>query len=115
MQVIKTDDIDVEEITANTVSGSVTRQRIIGIGDDKFTISLVNFEKGTVREPDNHDFDQILYIARGKGLIKTEAEEVIVTSGTFVFIPAGEKHSHCAMEDSGFTQVTIGVLLENEY
>ncbi|MFC1953793.1 cupin domain-containing protein, partial [Chloroflexota bacterium] len=100
MKVIKTNDIETEEITANTKSGKVTRQGITGEGDDKLTISVVNFSKGTVREYDDHKFDQILYIAQGEGIIKTEKEEVTVTPGTFVFIPAGEKHSHCSTEES---------------
>ena len=109
MKVIKTSDIETEDITTNTVEGKVTRQSIIGKSGEGFTVSVVSFSKGTVRDFDAHSFDQVLYIAEGKGLIKTETEEVIVTPGTFVFIPAGEKHSHNATKDSGFSQVTIAI------
>jgi len=109
MNIINTNDVEAEDITANTIAGKVSRQGIMGQGDDKVTVSVVNFSKGTIREFDNHKFDQILFIAEGKGLIKTKNEEVTVTPGTFVFIPAGEKHSHCATKESGFRQVTIGI------
>ena len=107
MKVIKTGDIGTEDITTNTIKGKVTRQSIIGKNGEGFTVSVVSFIKGTVRDFDFHNFDQILYIAEGKGLIKTETEEATVTPGTFVFIPAGEKHSHNATKESGFCQITI--------
>ncbi|MFC1899944.1 cupin domain-containing protein [Chloroflexota bacterium] len=109
MKVIKTSDIETEDITTNTLEGKATRQSIIGKTGEGFTVSAVSFIKGTARAYDSHSFDQVLYITEGKGLIKTETEEVTVTPGTFVFIPAGEKHSHNATKDSGFSQVTIGI------
>ncbi len=109
MKVIRIRDTETEEITSNVLSGKVTRQSIISERNDELNIALVSFSKGVTREFNAHTFDQVLYVAEGRGLIKTETEEVTVTPGTFVFIPAGEKHSHCATKDSGFSQVTIAI------
>ena len=37
----------------------------------------------------------------------TETEEVVVTPGTIIFIPAGENHWHGATRDSAFAHIAI--------
>ena len=107
MKVIKVSDIEPQEATSNVLRGKVTSQSIISEGNDELSIGLVNFSKGTVRGFNAHTFDQVLYVTEGSGIIATETEEVTVTPGTFVFIPAGEKHRHGSTEDSAFSHITI--------
>ncbi len=107
MKVIKVSDIEPQEATSNVLRGKVTSQRIISERNDELSIGLVNFSKGTVRGFGTHTFDQVLYVTEGSGIISTETEEVTVTPGTFIFIPAGERHRHGAAEDSAFSHITI--------
>ena len=107
MKVIVIRDTETEEMTNNVLSGKVTRQRIISERNDELNIELVSFSKGATREFSTHTFDQVLYVTEGSGIIATETGEVTVTPGTFVFIPAGEKHRHGATEDSTFSHITM--------
>ncbi len=107
MKVIRIRDTETEEITSNVLSGKVTRQSIISKRNDELNIALVSFSKGATNEVNVHTFDQVLCITEGSGIIATETEEVMVTPGTFVFIPAGEKHRHGATKDSTFSHITI--------
>jgi len=109
MKVIKTSDIEAQEVTSNVLRGKVTSQDIIGESSEELAVTIVNFHKGTVRELNAHTFDQVLYVTEGRGIIATETEEVTVTPGTFVFIPAGEKHRHSATRDSVFSHITIRI------
>ena len=107
MKVIKISDVEAQEATTNVLSGKVTSQSIVSEGKDGLSIGVVNFSKGTVRDFGAHTFDQVLYVTEGSGIIATETEEVTVTPGTFVFIPAGEKHRHGTTKDSAFSHITI--------
>ena len=49
MKVIKTSDIEAQEVTSNVLSGNVTRQGIIGESSEELTVAVVDFSKGTVR------------------------------------------------------------------
>jgi quercetin dioxygenase-like cupin family protein len=104
---MKISDTKPEEITSNVLSGKVTRQSIISERNDDLNIAVVSFSKGATREFNSHTFDQVLYVTEGNGIIATETEEAIVTPGTFVFIPAGEKHRHGATKNSTFSHITI--------
>ena len=105
MKVIRVSDT--EGIITKVPDGEVTRQSIINEGNDNLVIGMVSFSKGATNEVNVHTFDQVLCITEGSGIIATETEEVMVTPGTFVFIPAGEKHRHGATKDSTFSHITI--------
>ena len=107
MKVIRIRDTETEEITSNVLSGKVTRQSIISERNDELNIALVSFSKGVTREFNAHTFDQVLYVTEGSGIIATETEEVTVTPGTFIFIPAGERHKHSTTKYSTFSHITI--------
>ena len=109
MKAIKTSDIEDQEVTSNVLRGKVTSQDVIGESSEEFAVTIVNFSKGTTRELNAHTFDKVLYIPEERGIIKMEKEEVTVTPGTFVFIPAGEKHSYNATRDSVFSHITIRI------
>lgn len=107
MKVIRIRGTETEEITSNALSGKVTRQSIISERNDELNIALVSFSKGATREFNTHTFDQVLYVTEGSGIITTETEEVTVTPGTFIFIPAGERHRHSATKYSPFSHITL--------
>jgi 4-carboxymuconolactone decarboxylase len=72
----------------------------IGIGE-------VAFAPGARNVFHTHSAGQILYITAGRGIVATEKEEVTVTPGMVVYIPAGEKHWHGAAPDSSFSHLSI--------
>lgn len=109
MKVVKTSDVESQEVTGNVLKGKVTSQSIIDESSKELTIAIFSFSEGTTRGLDAHTFDQVVYVTEGRGIIKTENEEVTVTPGTFVFIPAGEKHSHNATEESAFSHITMRI------
>jgi len=67
----------------------------------------VNFSPGAVNVFHTHTSDQILYVTEGKGIVATENEEVTVTPGTIIFIPAGERHWHGATKETAFSHIFI--------
>ncbi|MFC1847555.1 cupin domain-containing protein [Chloroflexota bacterium] len=85
MKVIKTGDIEAQEVTSNVLRGKVSSQDIIGESSKELAVTIVNFSKGTVRGLNAHTFDQVLYVTEGRGIIATETEEVTVTPGNIRF------------------------------
>ena len=107
MKVVKTSDIEAQESTSQIFRGKVRTQSIIGKSGDELRVTVVNFSPGAVNVFHTHTFNQILYVTKGKGIVATESEEVTVTPGTFILIPAGERHWHGATKDTAFSHITI--------
>jgi quercetin dioxygenase-like cupin family protein len=87
-------------------SKDVTKQAIFSESKE-YDINNVNFGRGTRLKLHSHDSEQILIVTAGKGIVATEQEEVTVTPGDVVFIPAGEKHWHGATKDAEFSHIFI--------
>ena len=107
MKVVRISDIEAEEATSKLFRGKVSSQRIISEGEGKIRFTVVNFSPGAVNVFHTHTFDQILHITEGTGIVATEKEEITVTPGTVVFIPAGERHWHGATKDTAFSHISI--------
>lgn len=109
MKVLKTSDIEAKERVSGLFKGHVTVQPILDSDDSNLRTNLINFDRGAVNVFHTHDFDQVLYVTSGEGIIATETEEIRITPGTFVVIPAGEKHWHGATPDSAFSHIAISI------
>ena len=107
MEVIKTSNAEAQESTDKIFRGKVGIQSIIGESVDELRVIMVNFSPGAVNLFHSHTFNQLLYVTEGKGIVATENEEVTVTPGTFIYIPAGEKHWHGATPDTAFSHIAI--------
>ncbi len=108
MKVVRTGDIEAREETTNRIfKGKVSIQRIIGEVEEDFRVIMVNFSPGAVNVFHTHTFDQVLYVTEGTGIVATEKEEVTVTPGTIILIPAGENHWHGATKDSAFSHIAV--------
>ena len=107
MKVVKISDVEAEEAAGQIFRGKVTRQSLIGESSDELRAAVVNFSPGAVNVFHTHTFGQILYVTEGTGIVATENEEITVTPGTIIFIPAGEKHWHGATKDSAFSHIAI--------
>ena len=104
MEILNVIDVREDESRSNLYIGEVSRKRLI---DEKLSselrLGMVMFAAGS------HTIDQVLYVIEGNGIVATEKEEVIVTPGTIIFIPAGEKHWHGATQDSTFSHFAINI------
>jgi len=107
MKVVRTSDVEAQESSSKIFSGKVTIQPLIGKSEDELRSAVVNFSPGAVNMFHTHTSDQVLYVTEGKGIVATENEEVTVTPGTIIFIPAGEKHWHGATKDTAFSHIFI--------
>ena len=109
MKVLKTIDIEAKERGGGLFKGRVTVQSVLDSEASNLRTNLINFDEGAVNVFHTHDFDQVLYVTEGEGIIATETEEIRITPGTFVVIPAGEKHWHGATPNSKFAHIAISI------
>ncbi len=108
MKVVRISDVEAQDESTNKIfRGEVSIQRVIGQGEDDFRVIVVHFSRGAVNVFHTHTFDQVLYVTEGTGIVATENEEVTVTPGTIILIPAGENHWHGATKDSAFSHIAI--------
>ncbi|MDD4875694.1 MAG: cupin domain-containing protein [Dehalococcoidales bacterium] len=107
MKVVKINQAEAQESTSPLFKGKVSTQPIAGEEEGEVRVFMVNFNPGAVNMFHTHTFDQVLYVTEGKGIVATDNEEITVTPGTFIFIPAGEKHWHGATKDTAFSHIAI--------
>lgn len=105
MEIKKLSDVKIEGATSKLFEGKVTRQTLVET--DKITVGMVNFSAGAKNVFHTHTTEQVIFVTSGKGIVATEEEEHIVTPGTIIFFPAGERHWHGATEDSPFSHLAI--------
>lgn len=112
MKIIKKDQRSRVDISERPlfVGGKVSREPIFDEGQtDAYTFAIVDFAAGAKNKLHTHTCDQILFATKGKGIVATETEEVIVSEGDTALIPAGEKHWHGATQDSEFAHITLTI------
>ena len=108
MKIVKVSELKTVDDSANPIfRGKVTRREIISGNDKQMRISEINFSPGARNIMHSHTFDQVLYVTAGRGILADEKTETVVTPGTVILIPAGEKHWHGATKDSAFTHIAI--------
>jgi quercetin dioxygenase-like cupin family protein len=89
-------------------TGTVNTQSIIGTELSKnFSINQVNFGRGVRNKFHKHSTEQILIVTEGKGIVATEKEEIPVSVGDVIYIPAGEKHWHGAAKGATFSHLYV--------
>ncbi|MDD5100800.1 MAG: cupin domain-containing protein [Syntrophales bacterium] len=108
MKVIKMTQAAKKPAVTPLFTGPVTMQTYVGTDESElFSIRQVNFARGVRNKFHSHTIEQVLIVTEGKGIVATEAEEVVVIPGDVIFIPAGEKHWHGAAEDSTFSHLYV--------
>ena len=84
----------------------VTRQVLLPESKE-YEVNIINFGKGIRNKFHAHEYEQILIVTAGKGVVATEKGEKVVTVGDIVLIPAGEKHWHGSGGDSEFSHIFV--------
>jgi len=108
MKVIKIAQVAKEPQTSQIFTGPVTAQTIVGTELSKnFYLRQVNFSRGVRNKFHIHTIEQILIVTKGKGIVATDKEEIVVGPGDVIFIPAGEKHWHGATKDATFSHIYV--------
>ena len=109
MIVVDSHKVEEEETSDEIVGkGPVYRKALIDPGQTGGPgVLLVSFRPGARLNFHVHDYEQILYVTDGKGIVATKEKEVVVTPGMVVYIAPGEVHWHGATDDSAFTHLAI--------
>jgi len=88
--------------------GPVRTQNLIAEGDaDSLRVTAVTFEDGARNRWHMHTTDQVLVVVEGHGVVATEEQEIEVTEGDVILIPAGQRHWHGAAPGKTFTHIAI--------
>ena len=107
MKVVKMDTVPKEVFIHPIFTGRQVTRQVLLPESKEYEVNIINFGKGVRNKFHAHDFEQILIVTAGKGIIATEKEEKVVTVGDIVLIPAGEKHWHGSGGDSDFSHIFV--------
>jgi quercetin dioxygenase-like cupin family protein len=117
MKVINPANIEYKEVKDNPLFvGKVFARFLIGEETARdIGMGLITFAPGARNILHTHTTGQILYATEGEGIVATEKEEVTLTPGMAVYIPAGERHWHGATANSSFSHISIAPPHKTEF
>lgn len=111
MFVIKATEMKAEEakgaMIPSSSQGKIYRQTPVTENIAGMNIGIVNFNPGSRLNFHTHEFAQVLIFTAGVGIVATEKEEQVCTTGDIAVIPAGENHWHGATVDAPCTHIAI--------
>jgi len=88
MKVFKMAQATKEPTVTPLFTGPVTMQTFVGPDQSKrFMIRQVNFALGVRNKFHSHTIEQVLIVTEGRGIVATDAEEIIVTPETSSSFP----------------------------
>ena len=71
-------------------------------------ITRVSFTDGAGTNMHRHDFDQLLIVVSGSGVVRSaDGNEIAVGPGDLIFTPAGEPHAHGAAPHADMTHFVV--------
>lgn len=92
--------------------GQVESQTLVGEDARVLRIASITFRDGARTVLHHHDYEQVLVITDGHGILATEQEEHHVERGHVVFVPTGERHWHGAQSGQHMTHLSINTVGE---
>ncbi len=107
MKVVTIDKVPKEPFSHAIFTGEQITRQVLLPESKEYEVDIINFGKGIRNKFHAHDYEQILIVTAGKGVVATEKEEKVVTVGDIVLIPAGEKHWHGSGGDSEFSHIFV--------
>ena len=107
MKVVSIHEVAAEPFIHSVFTGpEVTRQALAPESSD-YDVPVVNFGRGVRNKFHAHEWEQILIVISGEGIVATEKEERAVSVGDVVFIPPGEPHWHGATGNGDFSHIYV--------
>ena len=107
MRVVNRQKVEKVPITNPLFTGSEASIQVLLPDSQEFVANVVHFGKGVRNKFHAHSDEQILIVTSGKGIIATETDQIEITEGDVVLIPANEKHWHGASKDYEFSHIYI--------
>jgi quercetin dioxygenase-like cupin family protein len=107
MKVVNMNKVSKEVFVNSIFTGREVTRQVLLPESKEYVVNIINFGKGVRNKFHAHEYEQILIVTEGKGVIATEKEEKVVTVGDIVLIPAGEKHWHGSGGDSDFSHIFV--------
>lgn len=78
------------------------------LGTDELKINALFFEPGVRFRPHSHAYDQVLYYVSGTGVVAVDGgEDIIVSAGEMVLLPAKVPHMHGATNDGPACHISM--------
>jgi len=107
MKAVRMDRVPKEAVTNPIFTGKEVTRQVLLPESREYEVNIINFGKGVRNKFHAHEYEQILIVTGGKGVVATEKEEKVVTVGDMVLIPAGEKHWHGSGGDCEFSHIFV--------
>jgi quercetin dioxygenase-like cupin family protein len=109
MKVVKLSEVQSEAVNTPLFTGGDVSRQTPFVPDDLTSLNfgVVSFGSGARNKMHRHTSDQILIITEGTGVVATPSEEVTVTKGDVILIPANEDHWHGAPGSTPMAHITI--------
>ena len=107
MKVVHMNQVAKERFAHSLFTGGEVMRQVLLPESKEYVVDIVNFGKGVRNKFHTHEYEQILIVTAGKGVVATEKEEQVVAVGDIVLIPAGEKHWHGSGGDSEFSHIFV--------
>ena len=109
MRIVKIDETPVEKRSGGIFLGTVESRPLVNesAGGNDLKLDIITFPPGVRNKPHRHEYDQVLYILAGEGIVATEKEQKKLTPGYLALIPRGELHWHGATEKNSFQHLSI--------
>jgi quercetin dioxygenase-like cupin family protein len=112
MKVQRIGDPPPESDTRPIFRGRVETQSLVGEDARVLRIASITFRDGARTVLHHHDYEQVLVVTDGRGILATEHEEHYVQLGHVVFVPTGERHWHGAEPGQHMTHLSINTVGE---
>ena len=107
MRVIRMDDGSLTPTDRPIFLGHVETQPYLDDASEHVRLTLVRFDPGARTRLHTHEFEQVLLITEGRGIVATEHEQHIVEPGMIVVVPPGEPHHHGGTDTTSMAHISI--------
>jgi len=107
MKVVHMNKVSKEVVINPIFTGRKVTRQVLLPESKEYEVDIINFGKGVRNKFHAHEYEQILIVTEGKGVVATEKEETSVTVGDIVLIPACEKHLHGSGGDAEFSHIFV--------
>ncbi len=108
MKVVNIKDIKKKKVAAPLFTDEVVMQTAVSEEEGAdMNVAYVHFPNNVRNRFHKHTHDQVLIVTEGVGFYETKDKRFILKEGDIAWSPAGEIHSHGALNKGRFTHITV--------